>query len=100
LEANFGGSGNPAYPGGGLFNLFNLGKTEEEMKTLKLKEIKNGRLVSARAAPKKARSADLPRPSPCEPARPVHAPRDADHGLDERCHSLAPTPTHPPHPPN
>jgi hypothetical protein len=31
--------------GGPFFNLFNLGKTEAEMKTLKLKEIKNGRLA-------------------------------------------------------
>ncbi|GBF94965.1 hypothetical protein Rsub_07466 [Raphidocelis subcapitata] len=45
LEKIFGGSGNPAYPGGQFFNLFNLGKTEAELKTLKLKEIKNGRLA-------------------------------------------------------
>lgn len=45
LEKIFEGSGNPAYPGGPFFNLFNLGKTEAEMKTLKLKEIKNGRLA-------------------------------------------------------
>jgi hypothetical protein len=31
--------------GGPFFNLFNLGKTEAAMKELKLKEIKNGRLV-------------------------------------------------------
>jgi hypothetical protein len=45
LEKVFEGSGNPAYPGGPWFNMFNLGKTEAEMKTLKLKEIKNGRLA-------------------------------------------------------
>jgi len=45
LERVFKGSGNPAYPGGQLFNLFNLGKTEAEMKELKTKEIKNGRLA-------------------------------------------------------
>jgi hypothetical protein len=45
LEKIFEGSGNPAYPGGPFFNLFNLGKTEAELKTLKLKEIKNGRLA-------------------------------------------------------
>jgi hypothetical protein len=31
--------------GGPFFNLFNLGKDPKEMKTLKLKEIKNGRLA-------------------------------------------------------
>ena len=31
--------------GGPFFNLFNLGKTPADMKTLKLKEIKNGRLA-------------------------------------------------------
>jgi light-harvesting complex I chlorophyll a/b binding protein 3 len=41
-----GGSGDPAYPGGPWFNLFNLGgKSEAEMKKLKLNEIKNGRLA-------------------------------------------------------
>jgi hypothetical protein len=35
----------PPLTGGPFFNLFNLGKTEAEMKTLKLKEIKNGRLA-------------------------------------------------------
>jgi hypothetical protein len=46
LESNFGGSGNPAYPGGGFFDLFNLsGKDEASTKTLRLKEIKNGRLA-------------------------------------------------------
>jgi hypothetical protein len=33
------------YAGGQFFNLFNFGKTEQAMKTLKLKEIKNGRLA-------------------------------------------------------
>ncbi|PNH12057.1 Chlorophyll a-b binding protein 8, chloroplastic [Tetrabaena socialis] len=45
LERVFGGSGDPAYPGGQFFNLFNLGKTEAEMKKLKTNEIKNGRLA-------------------------------------------------------
>lgn len=45
LEAALNGSGNPAYPGGQFFNLFNLGKTESEMKELKTKELKNGRLA-------------------------------------------------------
>jgi light-harvesting complex I chlorophyll a/b binding protein 3 len=46
LEAVLGGSGDPAYPGGPWFNLFNLGgKSEAEMKKLKLNEIKNGRLA-------------------------------------------------------
>jgi light-harvesting complex I chlorophyll a/b binding protein 3 len=45
LEAIFGGSGNPAYPGGQFFNLFNMGRTEAEMNKLKLNEIKNGRLA-------------------------------------------------------
>jgi light-harvesting complex I chlorophyll a/b binding protein 3 len=31
--------------GGPFFNLFNLGKTDAEMKKLKLNEIKNGRLA-------------------------------------------------------
>jgi light-harvesting complex I chlorophyll a/b binding protein 3 len=36
----------PAAPAGGqFFNMFNLGKTEAEMKKLKLNEIKNGRLA-------------------------------------------------------
>eukprot|EP00879_Flechtneria_rotunda_P000466 GHRR01000567.1.p1 GENE.GHRR01000567.1~~GHRR01000567.1.p1 ORF type:complete len:268 (+),score=84.06 GHRR01000567.1:122-925(+) len=46
LEKVFGGSGDPAYPGGPFFNLFNMGaKSEAEMKDLKLREIKNGRLA-------------------------------------------------------
>jgi light-harvesting complex I chlorophyll a/b binding protein 3 len=45
LEKVLGGSGDPAYPGGPFFNLFNLGKTDAEMKKLKLNEIKNGRLA-------------------------------------------------------
>jgi len=45
LEAVFGGSGNPAYPGGQFFNLFNLGKTPEAMKKLQTNEIRNGRLA-------------------------------------------------------
>ena len=45
LEKVFEGSGSPAYPGGPWFNMFNFGKTEAEMKKLKLNEIKNGRLA-------------------------------------------------------
>jgi light-harvesting complex I chlorophyll a/b binding protein 3 len=45
LEKIFGGSGNPAYPGGQFFNMFNLGATEAEMKKLKTNEVKNGRLA-------------------------------------------------------
>lgn len=45
LEAVFKGSGNPSYPGGQFFNLFNLGKTPEKMKELQTKELKNGRLA-------------------------------------------------------
>jgi len=45
LESAFRGSGNPAYPGGSFFNLLNFGKTEAEMKKLKLNELKNGRLA-------------------------------------------------------
>lgn len=45
LEAVFKGSGNPSYPGGQFFNMFNLGKTEAEMYKLKTNEIRNGRLA-------------------------------------------------------
>jgi light-harvesting complex I chlorophyll a/b binding protein 3 len=45
LESGFKGSGNPSYPGGQFFNVFNFGKTEAELNELKLKEIKNGRLA-------------------------------------------------------
>ena len=45
LEYIFKGSGDPAYPGGPFFNLFNLGKTDEALADLKLKEIMNGRLA-------------------------------------------------------
>jgi light-harvesting complex I chlorophyll a/b binding protein 3 len=46
LEAVFGGSGNPAYPGGQFFNMAGLGtKNEAEMKKLKANEVKNGRLA-------------------------------------------------------
>ncbi len=57
LETVFKGTeGQPAYPGGQFFNMAGMGKTEEEMKTLKTKEIKNGarsmqRLPSAHAHP-------------------------------------------------
>merc|ERR1712216_680972 len=43
LESVLGGSGDPAYPGGQFFNMFNLGK--DDMDTMKLKEVKNGRLA-------------------------------------------------------
>lgn len=45
LESAFNGSGDPAYPGGPWFNMCNLGKTEADMKVLKTKELKNGRLA-------------------------------------------------------
>ncbi|GAB4821382.1 hypothetical protein N2152v2_008428 [Parachlorella kessleri] len=45
LEHVFKGSGNPSYPGGQFFNLFNLGKTEAELFKLKTNEIRNGRLA-------------------------------------------------------
>ncbi|VAI56524.1 unnamed protein product [Triticum turgidum subsp. durum] len=46
LEKYLGGSGDPAYPGGPIFNPLGFGtKSEKEMKELKLKEIKNGRLA-------------------------------------------------------
>jgi len=45
IEKLMAGSGDPAYPGGPFFNFMGMGKTEEEMKTLKTKEIKNGRLA-------------------------------------------------------
>jgi len=43
LETVLGGSGDPAYPGGQFFNMFNLGS--KNMDEMKLKEIKNGRLA-------------------------------------------------------
>nr|GMC70316.1 chlorophyll A-B binding protein 8, chloroplastic [Ipomoea batatas] len=45
LEKGLGGSGDPAYPGGPLFNPLGFGKDEKSMKDLKLKEVKNGRLA-------------------------------------------------------
>eukprot|EP01024_Parvocaulis_polyphysoides_P007020 TRINITY_DN1210_c1_g1_i3.p1 TRINITY_DN1210_c1_g1~~TRINITY_DN1210_c1_g1_i3.p1 ORF type:complete len:325 (-),score=74.27 TRINITY_DN1210_c1_g1_i3:194-1048(-) len=45
IEKLMAGSGDPAYPGGPFFNFMGLGKTEESMKNLKTKEIKNGRLA-------------------------------------------------------
>ena len=45
MESVFGGSGNPAYPGGQFFNLFNLGSKPEELKSLKSKELEHGRLA-------------------------------------------------------
>jgi light-harvesting complex I chlorophyll a/b binding protein 3 len=45
LEKFLGGSGNPAYPGGPIFNFLGFGKTEKELQVLKVKEVKNGRLA-------------------------------------------------------
>ncbi|PIA58276.1 hypothetical protein AQUCO_00500304v1 [Aquilegia coerulea] len=45
LEKYLGGTDNPAYPGGPLFNPLGFGKDEKSLKELKLKEIKNGRLA-------------------------------------------------------
>jgi len=46
MEAAFKGSGDPAYPGGPWFNMFNLGgQSEAEMQKLKTNEIRNGRLA-------------------------------------------------------
>lgn len=45
MEKMFEGSGDPKYPGGPFFNLWNYGKDEKELKVLKNKEIKNGRLA-------------------------------------------------------
>jgi light-harvesting complex I chlorophyll a/b binding protein 3 len=45
FEKFLGGSGNPAYPGGPFFNFLGFGKNEKELKDLKLKEVKNGRLA-------------------------------------------------------
>ncbi|KAA8524926.1 hypothetical protein F0562_011436 [Nyssa sinensis] len=45
LEKYLGGSGEPAYPGGPLFNPLGFGKDEKSMRDLKVKEVKNGRLA-------------------------------------------------------
>eukprot|EP00897_Mesotaenium_endlicherianum_P005336 jgi/Mesen1/4830/ME000243S04006 len=46
LEKVLGGSGDPAYPGGPVFNFAGFGKEGgEALKTLKTKEVKNGRLA-------------------------------------------------------
>ncbi|XP_039005736.1 photosystem I chlorophyll a/b-binding protein 3-1, chloroplastic [Hibiscus syriacus] len=45
FEKYLGGSGEPAYPGGPLFNPLGFGKDEKSLKDLKLKEVKNGRLA-------------------------------------------------------
>jgi light-harvesting complex I chlorophyll a/b binding protein 3 len=45
FEKFLGGSGDPAYPGGPVFNFLGFGKNEKELKDLKIKEVKNGRLA-------------------------------------------------------
>ncbi|CAI5474471.1 unnamed protein product [Closterium sp. Yama58-4] len=45
LEKVLGGSGDPIYPGGPVFNFAGLGKTEAEMFTYKTKEVRNSRLA-------------------------------------------------------
>lgn len=46
LETALGGSGDPKYPGGQLFNLFNLGAdSPQQMDQLKTKEVTHGRLA-------------------------------------------------------
>eukprot|EP00882_Tetradesmus_deserticola_P020318 GHRQ01021935.1.p1 GENE.GHRQ01021935.1~~GHRQ01021935.1.p1 ORF type:complete len:121 (-),score=42.20 GHRQ01021935.1:849-1211(-) len=47
LEAVMGGSGDPKYPGGQLFNMFNVGGKPGTPSNfeMRLKEIKNGRLA-------------------------------------------------------
>ncbi|XP_078154395.1 PSI type III chlorophyll a/b-binding protein [Carex rostrata] len=45
LEKFLGGSGDPKYPGGPLFNPLGFGKDEKSLNELKLKEVKNGRLA-------------------------------------------------------
>ncbi|MEW5297957.1 MAG: hypothetical protein WDW36_001131 [Sanguina aurantia] len=45
MEGAFKGSGEPAYPGGPFFNILNFGKNPAEIKTLRTKELKNGRLA-------------------------------------------------------
>lgn len=45
LENFFKGSGEPAYPGGPVFNFMGMAKDGEAQKTMRTKEIKNGRLA-------------------------------------------------------
>jgi len=45
LENVLGGSGDPKYPGGQFFNMFNLGSNPEALASLKSKEVNNGRLA-------------------------------------------------------
>lgn len=45
LENVLGGSGEPAYPGGPVFNFAGLAKDEESKKSMRTREIKNGRLA-------------------------------------------------------
>ncbi|CAK7349184.1 unnamed protein product [Dovyalis caffra] len=48
FEKYLGGSEEPAYPGGPLFNPLGFGKDEKSFKDLKLKEVKSGRLAICR----------------------------------------------------
>ena len=45
LQKFLGGSGEAAYPGGGVFNFMKFCKTPEELASMKEKEIKHGRLA-------------------------------------------------------
>ncbi|KAK1295732.1 hypothetical protein QJS10_CPB15g01259 [Acorus calamus] len=45
FEKYLGGSGDPVYPGGPIFNPLGFGKDKKSMKELKLREVKNGRLA-------------------------------------------------------
>ncbi|ERN19025.1 hypothetical protein AMTRI_Chr10g233450 [Amborella trichopoda] len=45
LEKWLGGSGEPAYPGGPIFNPLGLANDEKSKKEMRLKEVKNGRLA-------------------------------------------------------
>lgn len=85
MENAFGGSGNPAYPGGQFFNMFNLGKTEADMNTLRLKEIKNGRLAMLAMFGYGAPGHHHPGGTVQEPVRPPRRPGAPQHA-DELCH--------------
>ncbi|DBB04999.1 hypothetical protein WJX82_000920 [Trebouxia sp. C0006] len=45
FEKLLGGSGNPSYPGGGAFNFLGFGRSENNLRDLQIKEVKNGRLA-------------------------------------------------------